>query len=368
MTRTERAETPEESSRSNDDAGSPRAREALEQPAQAEAGNALGDATLQSLGGALNLQASAGRFQIDVNGQTLNFRADQTLNDVLSGISAPGTGARASLDPRERRINVESTNGQPLRIEDREGNLSSGLGIEVTPPAEVNGALTRDLQDYANGINRALTAIESRRGTTGQPETEEILNDLQSALNSNFSRSTDGSVTTLGDLGFSRNNGQVQLDQQRLQTLTESNPDQVNQVAQSVTSPNGEAMLNAGARVAQALESSIGEARASTQEVRVRAEISRLQVRQQTLTLDRISVEQIRERVARQSDALQQTAEGLADRLPDGMPQQNREVMDFANDVRPPRPQPRPAIATALPVPNSSASLLGLSSFGMSGS
>lgn len=310
----------------------------------------LGDATLSTLSTSLNLQSAAGRFQIDVNGQTLNFRADQTLNDVLTGLSAPGTGVRASLDPRERRIDIESTNGRPLSINDREGNLSSGLGIEVTPSENTNASLSRDLQDFAQGLNRAITTLERADSTPQSREAEQVLNELKSALNGLFAPSRNGQVNGLGDLGFSRENGEVQFDESRLNSLVQSNPDEVNRVAGSLAE-NAAPILRSGERVAREIETSVAEAKASTQEVKIFGEIQRLQVRQQTLELDRVSIDRLRNRVSEQGEFLARVAENLEDRLSGTVPKIVQETKDFARDVAASRPRRQSAIAFRPPDP-----------------
>lgn len=310
----------------------------------------IGDATLASLSTSLNLQSAAGRFQIDVNGQTLNFRADQTLNDVLSGISAPGSGVRAALDPRERRIDIESTDGRPISITDRTGNLSSGLGIEVTPSENTNASLSRELQDFARGLNRAINTLENPDLAPRSEEADKILNELKSALNSLFSPSPNGQVNGMGDLGFSRRNGEVQFDEKRLNSLIERNAGEVNRVAESVTR-NAAPILASGERVVRELETSLAQAKASTQEVRIFGEIQRLQVRQQTLELDRVSIDKLRQRVADQGEVLARLAESLESRMSGASAGAAQEAREFARDVANTRPRQRPPIAVRPPDP-----------------
>jgi hypothetical protein len=310
----------------------------------------IGDATLSSLSTSLNLQSAAGRFQLDVNGQTLNFRADQTLNDVLTGLSAPGSGVRASLDPRERRIDIESTNGRPISIIDRTGNLSSGLGIEVTPSADTNASLGRGLQDFARGLNRAINFLEDPNPGPRSDEADRVLSDLKSTLNSLFTPSRNGRINGLGDLGFSRRNGELQFDENRLNELVERNPDEVNRVAGTVTR-NAAPLLAAGERAARELESSLSQARSSTQDVRIFGEIQRLQLRQQALELDRISISRLRNRVAEQGEFLARLAENLETRSGSLLPRPAQEAREFARDVAAARPRRRPALAMRLPDP-----------------
>ncbi|MEB3328103.1 MAG: hypothetical protein VKQ33_02590 [Candidatus Sericytochromatia bacterium] len=310
----------------------------------------LGDATLGSLAGATALQAAAGRFQIDVNGQAQTFRVDQPLSDLVSRLSGPASGTQASLDPRGQLV-VQSTTGEELSISDRRGNLSGGLGIEVTPSENTNATLTRDLQDFAGGINRAINLIESELGQTAETELQAVLRDLEAALSSLFTPSGDGSLQGLGDLGFSRAGGEVMVDRSRLQDLVASRTDEVNQVVTAVRG-SAQPVLQGGERVAQAIDSSLPDARRATQEVRVRLEVARLQVRQQTLTLDRMAAEGLRQRVAQQSEALGRIAEALVSQVPSGLPDPSEQAVDFARGLPETRPRQRPAAAYRLPVPN----------------
>ncbi|MEB3221629.1 MAG: hypothetical protein VKS61_06080 [Candidatus Sericytochromatia bacterium] len=317
---------------------------ATPRPAQLE------DAPLGTLAGATSVQAPGGRFQLDVNGQTLTFRAEQPLGDLVSRLSGPGTGAQASLDPRGQ-LAVRSTGAEELSITDRRGNLAGGLGIEVTPSENTNAALTRDLQDFASGLSRAINLIETEIGQGAESELQGVLRDLEGALNSLFTPSIDGSLQSLGDLGFRREGGEVVVDQARLQALVSARPDEVNRVVGAV-GDNAQPILQSGERVAQTLDTALPEARRAGQDARVRAEVVRLQVRQQTLTLDRVAAEGLRQRVARQSEALGRIAESLAAQVPSGLPSPSEEALQFTRTLPETRPRPRPVSSYRLPVPN----------------
>jgi hypothetical protein len=292
----------------------------------------------------------AGRFQIDVNGQVQTFRADQPLSDLVSRLSGPGSGTQSTLDPRGQLV-VRSTTDEELSITDRRGNLSSGLGIAVTPSENTNAALTRDLQDFAGGINRAINLIETEIGQSPETDLQAVLRELEGALSSLFTPSADGSLQSLGDLGFSRADGGVVVDQARLQQLVASRTGEVNQVVDSVRE-NAQPVLQSGERVAQTVDSSLADARRSTQEARVRLEMARLQVRQQTLTLDRVASEGLRQRVAEQSQALSRIAETLAAQVPSGLSEPSEQAIDFTRSLPETRPRPRPAASYRLPLPN----------------
>jgi hypothetical protein len=310
----------------------------------------LGDATLGTLAGAAGLQAAAGRFQLDVNGQVQTFRADQPLSDLVSRLSGPSSGTQATLDPRGQLV-VRSTTDEELSITDRRGNLASGLGIAVTPSENTNAALARDLQDFATGIGRAINLVETQIGQAPEMELQSVLRELEGALSSLFTPSGDGSLQSLGDLGFSRANGEVVVDQTRLQQLVASRTDEVNRVVDSVRD-NAQPVLQSGERVAQTVDASLSDARRATQETRVRLEVARLQVRQQTLTLDRVAAEGLRQRVAEQSQALGRIAEALAAQVPSGLAEPSEQAIDFARGLPETRPRPRPASSYRLPVPN----------------
>jgi hypothetical protein len=171
-------------------------------------------------------------------------------------------------------------------------------------------------------------------------------------LNGIFSASGNGSLQSLGDLGFRREGGEVVFDPNRLQSLVESRTDEVNRVVSSVRD-SAQPLLQSGERVAQTIDEALPEARRAAQDARVRLEVARLQVRQQTLTLDRVAADGLRERVAQQSRALGRIAESLAAQVPSGLPRPSEQAVDFARSLPETRPRARPAVSYRLPVPNS---------------
>ena len=323
-------------------------------------GGALGtDASLGALAGQLGLQAVNGRYDLEVNGATLSFTSDQTLDDVLAAISA--TGARASYDPGQQRLTVTSGDGTALRIEDAAGNLAERLGIAVGAGADGNEELSKNLKSFVRELDELTGLLETNTARGTALDDDPLLQDLQAALSGLFG--ADGGSGSLADYGITREGGELRIDETRLAQAIADRPDQVNQFLGTFFGERVNPLVRAGLRAIQdADEVASVESRAAAQAVRVRGELARLSSRQQMLALERLNYEGVRERLEKQDEQLSRTAEELERRLPSGRPEEIDEAVRLARRLggdRLPAPPPILAPGSAGPPP------AALSSFGL---
>lgn len=287
------------------------------------------DATLGQLAGQLGLQTTSGHFELTVNGQQLSFSQDQTVNDVLAGINASGKGLFASYDVDAAKITVLNTEGGTVEIADRTGNLASSLGIDADAAQRNDAALGDSLRSLANALDGVSDLIETstRRGTG--LDNDRLLADLQASLSGLFASSTRGPLIGLGDLGFTRHGGEVAFDASKLQDLLADRRGDVETFLGSFIGEKVAPLVRAGSRALTASEEiAPAEAEAAARSVRVRGEIAKLQVQQQMLVLEQQSFESLQKRLARQHEALEQTAQELEERNPSGLQR------DFEDDGR----------------------------------
>ncbi len=284
-------------------------------------GGALGtSATLRDLAGQLGLQAINGQYALEVNGQSLSFTEDQTLDQVIAGFADAGVTASYSTDTR--RITVDA-GGKSLSIQDAAGNLAEQLGIEVLAADANNAELASEANDFVRALDDVVDLIEAGTAKGSGLEEDRLLQDLREALNGLFSASTDGRLGGLGDLGFTRENGELSIDTTRLGQIATERTDELNQFIGSFFSERVTPLLRAGARALQdADEVAAAESQAAAQAVRVRGEIARLQSRQQMLALERLNFESLRERLEKQDEQLSRTAEELERRTASGKPEE----------------------------------------------
>lgn len=326
-------------------------------------GGALGtDATLRDLAGQLGLQAVNGQYAFDVNGQTLSFTEDQTLDQVLEGFKA--AGVTATYDADTQRITVDAGD-QALAIQDVAGNLTERLGIEVLAADANNLALTREAGDFVQALDDVVSLLESGTAKGTGLEEDRLLQDLRAALNGLFTSSGTGALGGLADLGFARENGELRIDTARLGQLATERTDELNQFIGSFFGERVTPLVRAGERALQdAGEVAAAESQAASQAVKVRGEIARLQSRQQMLALERLNFENLRDRLEKQDEELKRSAEDLEKRTASGRPEEIDEAAWRARQLAPDQDATTfpPVLAPGAAGPPPPA---GLSSFGL---
>lgn len=328
-------------------------------------GGALGTgATLRELAGQLGLQAANGRYELEVNGRTLGFSEDQSLDEVLAGFSAAGATARYDADTQ--RITVTSADGRALSIADEAGNLAGRLGIGVGAASDSNDRLAKELTDFIGAVDDLVGLLEANTSRGKALEDDPLLQDLQAALGGLFAADGKGGLDSLADIGITREGGELAVDQARLAQLVAERPGELNRFLGTFFGERVDPLVRAGVRALQdAGDVASAEARAAAQAVKVRGELARLQARQQMLALERLNYEDVRERLEKQDEQLQRTAQELERRLPSGRPEDLEEAARLARRLGPDRsglePSPILSPGAAGLVPGT-----GLTSFGLS--
>ena len=329
-------------------------------------GGALGsDATLGDLAGQLGLQGINGQYALEVNGQTLTFSEDQSLDEVLAGFAA--AGARATYDPNSQRITVENTGGGPLTIADRSGNLATQLGVVAGAAGDNNARLALELEEFVGAVDEITDLLDTITARDGAQTNDPLLQDLRAALGGLLGGpSGGGELASLADLGITRVNGELRIDDAQLARVATERTDELNRFLGTFFGERANPLIQAGVQALQtAGEVAPIESRAAMQAVRVRGELARLQSRQQMLALERLNYEGLRDRLERQDEELARTAREIERRVPSGRPEEVEDAARLAKELgagqNPALPPRILAPATAGPPPAP-----GLTSFGLS--
>lgn len=351
--------------------GTPRAASTTGTPAPTEK---LGPgATLKDLEGQLGLASTNGQYTFSINGTQLSFNEDQTLDEVLDGISRSSAGVSAAYDPAGQRVvlTAQETGAKAIVVQDQEGNLTEALGLQASqgrfsagaaPVAETetvtSSALSEEglaaLRGLGEQLGEALSLVETATGARGAFKDDALLEDLGAAIEGLFGQGG------LGDLGFSLEDGQVRFDEARLRELSPEQLEQANAMLGSFIGEKVQPLVrNATQAIADDPARSANEQRVAQQAVMVTAEIARMQQRQQLLLFHQVTLEKQQDSLKQQDSELEKMRGKL------GEPQEDEERQPIG---RTPEPQPVAVVEPAAVSPIGGAAPLmppGLASFGL---
>lgn len=200
------------------------------------------------------LMLSAKDTGIQASVKSISVTGDQSLQDILNYNAAPGAQMTQQTPAADSEIEI---NGVPIKSGSNSvSSAIDGVTINLTAVTETNKTVTLKLQSdtsvaskavqtFVNAYNSLqstitkLTAFDAVAATnqalTGDSTTRSIQSSLSSALQI---VTTDGSLRTLADLGITIDpkNGQLNLDQTKLDKSLTSNPADVKRI---MTSPTG---------------------------------------------------------------------------------------------------------------------------------
>jgi hypothetical protein len=275
------------------------------------------DASLARLSGALGLNALNGGFSGTINGVKLNFDQGQSLSSALKDISASAAGVNAAYDPTTRKVTLtqQSASPAPIDVQDSAGNLFTALKLApttgTTPAAGAQGALDA-LKGAAQSLNDFIGLTDAAHAKGGRFAGTPLLGDLSAAAGAQFKLSNDGHLHTLADLGFSRQGGQVTVDAARQQNLIAHHADEVVAAVGAIASQQIVPLARSGQ---QALDDDRARTpanqRRAQQNVHARAEISRLQDRQNSLVHQSAAIDGARQNVQAQRSELEKELQRL---------------------------------------------------------
>ncbi|HEY9723739.1 MAG TPA: flagellar filament capping protein FliD [Oscillatoriaceae cyanobacterium] len=126
-------------------------------------------ATLNNLAGQLGLSPVNGQYQFELNGKTLTFSGNETLNDVIGGINNADVGVKASYDPTGQRVVLQSQQSGQTNIDaqDLQGNLLQRLGLTGANAQVTQGQAATTGTPVATD-NPQLKDIAGLQGVNGQ--------------------------------------------------------------------------------------------------------------------------------------------------------------------------------------------------------
>jgi hypothetical protein len=237
-------------------------------------------------------------------------------------------------------------------------------GLNAPAPSSPNGQVPPQTLEalgvFAKHLDAALGLLHTATAN-GAPYThDQLLQDLQSALNGLFAAGKNGTLQGLGDLGFRSSNGQVSFNTDQLKAAVAAHPDSLSSflttfVNQSVTPLLGEGQQAIAEHQALSpLTDSL-----ATQTVHVKAEIFRLQERQDLLLFQQVVFDRLQESAQQQTKVLKKDqALHVAKRDENNAPQ--------PADAKPPEATPPSDKGVASNVGTPPQAPTGLLSFGLS--
>ncbi|MDB5096010.1 MAG: hypothetical protein JWM80_431 [Cyanobacteria bacterium RYN_339] len=263
------------------------------------------DATLANLAGSLGLKAENGAFTGTVNGVKLRFDQQSSLSSALADITNSAAGVNASFDTTTRRVTLSQKDAspRPVDVQDTSGNFFASLKLTqaggADPQTGASGAL-QNLRGVAQALSDTLGRLETATGKGGAFKDAPLLQDLNETLARQFKPSQDGQLRTLADFGFTRDGGQLHVDEARVQDLAANRADEVLAAAGALASQQLAPLAREGQ---QALSDELAltpfQQRLAQQNVHARAELGRLQDRQSSLLHQQVVLNHAQETVER---------------------------------------------------------------------
>jgi hypothetical protein len=269
------------------------------------------DATLKNLAGSLGLKAENGAFTGTINGVRLRFDENTSLSSALADITNSAAGVNATYDATTRRVTLSQKDAapRPIDVQDTSGNLFASLKLTQAagpdPSTGATGALDA-LRGAAQTLNDALGRLEAATRRGGIAHGDPLLNDLRDTLARQFKPSSDGQLRTLADFGFTRDQGQLQVDEDRLRDLAANRADEVLAAAGALATQQLAPLARDGQQaLADELALTPFEQRLAQQNVHARAELGRLQDRQGLLLHQQVQLQSAQDKVEAMRDKLE---------------------------------------------------------------
>lgn len=211
--------------------------------------------------------------------------------------------ARFRSDARAMRQRLASQVEGPLYQgwRDALGELAS------LAKAREGGVGEAQLRQVAERAAELLGQLNVATGQKGLIREDALAQDLRDALAAQFKPSSQGQARSLGDLGFGLDaQGEVQVDAERLKAAFAPLEGGTAPAAEQVLSNSVFLLASAGAKaIIDALQQAPMESRLAEQNVRARAEVTRLESRQRQLLVFDAFVQNQRTRIKAMAERLE---------------------------------------------------------------
>lgn len=317
------------------------------------------------------MQIGKGQVPLRLNFDPLNSAVRRTSASAQLGraLAAAGNSAVAKQQARQvtraarESIQQKDRTDAYREIASKLGNVREALSVPANAKPDVT-----TLKKVGDSLNETLKVLESETAKGAGRQDDALVRDIQESVQSLFTQSTDGSLKSLGDVGFSRKDGAVELDAARLAQVQAERPDDLESFAGTFIGERVAPLVNAAT---QALSDS--ESRGDLEQglarkaVAVQADISRLETRKQDLLYQQVRFESQQTALKSQDDTLRQTRKQLEEQEEKEFPPDLLDVESRRAELQPnllaPTPEagPRPgAPAPAAPAPLHTPGLSGL--------